>query len=280
VVEPEACRYDGSARLSYARHVPREGNPSLMKRKLQDNIKRVQQRIADACARCRRDPASVRLVAVTKYASIEAIRTLVELEVRDLGESRVQELCKRAAMVRESMTRRMRDGSCPDRPRWHLIGHLQRNKVKLVLPWVDLIHSVDSLRLAEEIDAEARKIERRIPILLEVNAADDPSKYGVAVAAAAHLAEQLVTLKNVEVRGLMGMAPLTDDERVVRTTFERMRELFDEIIGERVMGPGFKELSLGMSSDFEHAIEFGATFVRIGSALFEGIEVAPQVAAD
>jgi len=161
-----------------------------------------------------------------------------------------------------------------------LIGHLQRNKVKQVLPWVSMIHSVDSLRLAEEIDASAAKLERRMPILLEVNAADDPNKYGVAVAAALHLAEQLESLKHLEVRGLMAMAPLTEDERVTRRTFERTRELFDEIVAERVTGPAFKELSLGMSSDFEHAIEFGATMVRIGSALFEGIELAPMVDGD
>lgn len=250
------------------------------KRKLQENLKRVQDRIAEACLRNHRSPESVRLVAVTKYASLESIRTLIELGVRDLGESRVQEFCKRAAMVRESAARRGRDGLGTDAPRWHLIGHLQRNKVKQVLPWVEVIHSVDSLRLAEEIDAAARKLERRVSVLLEVNAADDANKYGVAVAAATHLTEQLCTLKNLEVRGLMAMAPLTEDESIVRHTFERMRELFDEIIAERMAGPAFTELSLGMSSDFEHAIAFGSTMVRIGSALFEGIELAPQAGVE
>lgn len=250
-----------------------------MKRKLQENLKRVYDRIGEACSRCGRDPAGVRLVAVTKYASLETIRTLIDLDVRDLGENRVQELCRRAAMVRESMMRRSREPAPLDGPRWHMIGHLQRNKVKQLLPWVHLIHSVDSLRLAEEIDAAAAKLGRRTPVLLEVNAAEDPNKYGVAVAAVTHLVEQLVTLKNLEVRGLMAMAPLTDDERVIRGVFQRVRELFDEIVAERLAGPEFTELSLGMSNDFEHAIEFGATYVRIGSALFEGIEPALHGAA-
>ena len=159
-----------------------------------------------------------------------------------------------------------------------MIGHLQRNKVRDVLPWVELVHSVDSLRLAEEIDAEAAKLGRKMPILLEVNPSGEVSKFGVAVAATTHLAEQVNSLRHVELRGLMAMAPLTDDESVIRHSFRRVRELFEEIIGERICGPTFKELSLGMSSDFEFGIEAGATYVRIGSALLEGIELAPQPA--
>ena len=251
-----------------------------IKRKLQENVKQIQDRIADACARSRRNPSSVKLIAVTKAASVEIIRTLVDLGVQDLGENKVQELCKRAAMVRESRMRRTKGDDANDSPRWHMIGHLQRNKVKHVLPWASLIHSVDSLRLAEDIDEAAAKLESRVPILLEVNAADDPNKHGVSVAASMHLAEQLVGLKHVEVRGLMAMAPLTTDDRQIRVTFERMKELFDEIVTERTMGPAFSELSLGMSGDFETAIEFGSTMVRIGTALFDGIELPPVVSAE
>jgi len=161
---------------------------------------------------------------------------------------------------------------------WHMVGHLQRNKVKALLPWVDMIHSVDSLRLAEEIDAQAARIDRRIPVLLEVNSSGEGSKQGVAVAATTHLAEQLASLEHIELRGLMTMAPLSDDVRVVRHAFERVREVFEEIVLERTCGPRFCELSMGMTHDFEHAIEFGATYVRIGTALFEGIELAPQPA--
>lgn len=249
-----------------------------MKRKLADNLKRIQQRIADACRRAKRDPSGVKLVAVTKAASFEHIRTLIELGVTELGENRVQELVRRAAMGKEWLTRQHLDSSAAAAatPQWHMIGHLQRNKVRALLPWVDLIHSVDSLRLAEEIDAEAGRLERRVPILLEVNATGEANKHGVAVAATTHLAEQIHSLKHIELRGLMAMGPLTDNATSVRHCFQRVRELFDEIIGERTCGPEFREISLGMSGDFEQAVELGATFVRIGSALFEGIELAPQ----
>ncbi len=249
-----------------------------IRRKLIENSKHVEQRIADACRKARRDPSSVTLVAVTKYASLDLVRAMVELGMTELGESRVQELIRRAAMVREWIGRRAWDSAASSLkpPRWHMVGHLQRNKVRPVLPWVEMIHSVDSLRLAEEIDLEAAKLDRRIPILLEVNAADEPGKFGVAVAATTHLAEQVHSLRHVELRGLMALAPLTQDASVIRQTFQRVRELFDEVIGERICGPAFRDLSLGMSNDFEYAIEFGATYVRIGSALFEGIELAPQ----
>jgi pyridoxal phosphate enzyme (YggS family) len=247
-----------------------------MKRKLTENWKRIEQRIADACHRAGRKPESVNLVAITKYASLDVIHLMVDLGFTDLGESRVQELTKRAAAVNEWLGRRPRDisaGAKP-RPRWHMVGHLQRNKVKAVLPWIDLVHSVDSLRLAEEIDAQSAKLGRMTPLLLQVNAGDEPQKSGVAVAAATHLAEQVVSLEHVELRGLMAMAPLTADESRIRYVFGRARELFDEIIGERTCGPAFRELSLGMSRDFEYGIEAGATYVRIGTALFEGIELA------
>ena len=251
-----------------------------MKRKLTENFKRVEQRIADACHRVGRDPSSVTLVAITKYVSLDVIRTLVDMGVQHLGESRVQELTKRAAMVNEWLGRRARDlaaGAKP-RPNWHMVGHLQRNKAKAVLPWVDVIHSVDSLRLAEEIDAQSAKLGRKMPILLQVNTSGETSKYGVAVAAATHLAEQINSLKHIELRGMMAMAPLTDDENAIRQTFSRARELAEEIVHERICGSRFCELSLGMSNDFEYAIEFGATYVRIGSALFEGIELATESA--
>ena len=254
--------------------------PSAVKRKLSENLKRIEQRIAEACARSSRDSGEVTLVAVTKYASLDLIRLLVDLGVQELGESRVQELTKRASMVNEWLGRRARDlsaGAKP-RPRWHMVGHLQRNKVKAVLPWTELIHSVDSLRLAEEIDAQSAKLDRVTPVLLQVNASGEARKYGIAVAATTHLAEQLVSLRNIEIRGLLAMAPLTEDESVIRNTFERTRELFDEIVTERICGSWFRELSLGMTNDFEYAIEYGATLVRIGTALFEGIELSTEPA--
>ncbi len=249
-----------------------------VKRRLQENLKRVEQRIEDACSRAGRKRSDVTLVAVTKSVSLDVVRTLVDLDVAQLGENQVVELTKRASMINEWLGRRQRDlaaGAKP-RPHWHMVGHLQRNKVKQVLPWIDLVHSVDSLRLGEEIDVQSAKINRVTPILLQVNAAQEGQKYGVAVAAASHLIEQLHTLENLEVHGLMAMAPLTDDQTAIRRTFERTKELFEEIVHLRVCGAKFKELSLGMTQDFELGIEFGATYVRVGSALFEGIELIPQ----
>ena len=246
-----------------------------MKRKLTENLKRIRHRIEEACVRADRNPDNVQLVAVTKYATLDVIRGLLDIGVPILGENRVQELTKRAAMIHEGLSRREPDKDAPPRPgpAWHMIGHLQRNKVKALLPWVDMIHSVDSLRLAEEIDAQAGKLDLKIPILLEVNAGGEANKRGVAVPAVTHLAEQVDSLEHIELRGLMAMAPLTDDVGLIRHTFERVRDLFDEIIGERLCSPRFGELSLGMSQDFEYGIEAGATYVRIGSALFEGIEM-------
>ncbi len=249
-----------------------------MRRKLAENLKRVEQRIQKACERAGRDPKSVTLVAITKYASLDILRTLVDLGVTELGESRVQELTRRAAAIHEWLNRRSLNTNAAPKspPRWHMVGNLQRNKVKAVLPWIDKIHSVDSLRLAEEIDVQAAKLNRIIPIFLEVNAGDEPQKSGVAVAATMHLAEQLKGLKFIELRGLMAMAPLTQDATVIRYVFGRVRELFEEIVVNNMAGPSFRDLSLGMSNDFEYGIEVGATYVRIGSALFDGIDV-PKV---
>ncbi len=251
-----------------------------MKRKLIENWRRIEQRIAAACARAGRDPAGVTVVAVTKTVTIDVIRGLVEAGLHDLGESRAQELTQRAAMLKEWLARRARDASVggQPQPRWHMVGHLQRNKVKQVLPWVELIHSVDSLRLAEEIDTQSQALGRKTPVLLEVNAGGEATKFGVVVPAAVHLAEQIHTLPNLELRGLMTMAPLTHDESRTRNVFTRVRELFDEMVTERIGGASFRELSMGMSNDFEYAVEAGATYVRIGTALFEGLELPAQAA--
>ena len=246
-------------------------------RKLSENLKHIEQRIAQACARCGRSASSVTLVAVTKYASLDLIRTLVDLGVQNLGENRGPELARRAAMVKEWLSRKaLGSESTPGPiPLWHMVGHVQRNKVKALLPWVDVIHSLDSLRLAEELDLEAGKLNRRTPVLLEVNATGEGQKHGIAFAAGSHLAEQVQSLKNLELRGLMAMGPLTEDKSAIAHTFNRVRELYEEIISLRICGPSFRDLSMGMSSDFELAIEAGATMVRIGSALFQGIDLGP-----
>ena len=246
----------------------------VLKRRLTENLKRVEERIQRACTRAQRDRSEVTMVAVTKSVGLDVIRTLVDMGVQHLAENRVQELVRREGMVSEWLGRRRLDTTSRTGkgPTWHMIGHLQRNKVKMVLPHVDLIHSVDSLRLAEEIDTQSRKLDRVTPILLQVNAGNEAQKHGLAVAATTHLAEQISTLQHIEVRGLMAMAPFTEDVTVIRHVFARVRELFEEIVQERFCGASFKELSLGMTQDFEYGIEAGATHVRIGTALFEGVE--------
>jgi pyridoxal phosphate enzyme (YggS family) len=204
---------------------------------------------------------------VTKSADFEAIKEILRLGYDHLGENRVQQLKKVATQVSEYL--QPEPGGVPPREvHWHMIGHLQRNKVRQVLPLVSLIHSVDTLRLAEEISGAAAKMHLRPRILLQVNTCNEPQKYGVPVGAATHLAEQIETLPNLQLIGLMTMAPLTRNRDVIRTSFTRARELFYEMRGEKIVGPHFTELSMGMSSDYEIAVEEGATILRIGSAIF------------
>jgi pyridoxal phosphate enzyme (YggS family) len=151
-----------------------------------------------------------------------------------------------------------------------MIGHLQRNKVRQVLPLIAMVHSVDTLRLAEEINASAARMNLSVRVLLQVNTSQEPQKYGVSVGAAPHLAEQIETLPNLKLVGLMTMAPLTHNKDVIRECFVRARELFIEMRGEKIVGKHFTEMSMGMSSDYEIAVEEGATILRVGSAIFSG----------
>jgi pyridoxal phosphate enzyme (YggS family) len=230
------------------------------------------------------------LVAVTKNAEPEQIRGLLELGHRDFGENRVQHLIQRAAMVEEFLERvrvhpkgqqdrTARDAaargvlngggpSLPDSIRWHMIGHLQRNKARKVVDLCRLVHSVDSLRLAEEIQQIALRSEKPVEVLVQVNCSLEPQKFGCPIAAARPLAEQIDTMINVRVRGLMTMAALSESPDEVRAAFGRCRELFEEIRGRGIGEGRFNLLSMGMSGDFESGIEEGANIVRVGSAIF------------
>ena len=238
--------------------------------KIAEKIERVKDTISSACERVGRDTTEVKLVVVTKSVTIEAIKKIVRLGFVNLGENRVQQLRKVSAQVAEFLQKVDDESSLPKKVNWHMIGHLQRNKVRHVLPIISLIHSVDTLRLAEEINASAAKLNLSPKVLLQVNTSNEPQKYGVPVGAAAHLAEQIVTLPNLKLVGLMTMAPLTHNKDVVRACFVRTRELFIEMKGEKIVSPEFTELSMGMSSDYEIAVEEGATILRIGSAIFAG----------
>jgi pyridoxal phosphate enzyme (YggS family) len=238
--------------------------------KIAARIKQIKDAINSACMRASRDPSEVKLVVVTKSADIEAVKEVINLGFTNLGENRVQQLKKVFTEVADFL--QVSDGGsiAPKEIKWHMIGHLQRNKVRQVLPITVLIHSLDTLRLAEEINTAAAKLNSRPKVLMQVNCSNEPQKYGVPVGAATHLAEQIETLPNLQLVGLMTMAPLTHNKDVVRASFVRARELFIEMRGEKIVGPHFTELSMGMSSDYEIAVEEGATILRIGSAIFAG----------
>jgi len=238
--------------------------------KISERIERVRGAINSACARVGRAPGDIELVVVTKSATIEAIKEVIYLGLVELGENRVQQLKKVSAQIDEFLQGGDGDSTLPEKVNWHMVGHLQRNKVRQVLPIASLIHSVDTLRLAEEINTSAAKLNLCPKVLLQVNTSNEPQKYGVPVGATTHLAEQMETLPNLKLIGLMTMAPLTHNKDVIRACFVRTRELFIEMRGEKIVGPEFTELSMGMSSDYEVAIEEGATMLRIGSAIFAG----------
>lgn len=236
--------------------------------KIEEKINQLRDKIAEICVRAQRDPAGVKLVIVTKSAEFDAVKEVLRLGYTELGENRVQQLKKITTQIEEYFEGG--NGLTAGDVHWHMIGHLQRNKVRQILPLLWLIHSVDTLRLAEEINLAAAKFNLCPRILLQVNTSHEPQKYGVPVGAAIHLAEQVETLPNLKLCGLMTMAPLTHNKDIVRQCFARARELFEEMKGEKIVGQDFTELSMGMSSDYEEALEEGATILRIGSAIFAG----------
>lgn len=238
--------------------------------KISDKLKQIKENIAAACERSNRPEKAVKLIIVTKTVPLESVKEVIKLGCTELGENRVQQLKQVAADIDEFLEQNAGQKNLPKKVNWHMIGHLQRNKVKQALSICSLIHSVDTLRLAEEINTAAAKIDHKANILLQVNCSGEPQKYGAPVGAATHLAEQFSTMNNLRLVGIMTMAPLTMNKDVVRACFIRSREIFEEIKGERLAGSKFKQLSMGMSQDYEIAIEEGATMLRIGSAIFAG----------
>jgi hypothetical protein len=201
---------------------------------------------------------SAKLIAVSKTKPIEDLQEAYALGIRDFGENKVQELAEKAEVL-------------PKDIRWHMIGHLQRNKVKYIVPFVHLIHSVDSIELLAEIDKQAAKIDRQVSILLQVHIAKEEEKFGFSADEVRHLFQsfQLMEYSYVQVCGMMGMATNTDDMTVVFEEFSQLQELFHEIKSRYFMGiDTFSELSMGMSGDYKVALACGSTMVRVGSALF------------
>lgn len=221
------------------------------------NLAAVRERMAAACARAGRDPDGVRLVAVTKTVGPDEIRELYRLGVRDFGENRVADgVAHKEALGRDDAV-------------WHLIGHLQRNKARAALAGGFLrIHSVESEKLLAVLDDECGRLGARPDILVEVNVSGEDSKYGVRPDALPALAKTALAAKRLRLSGLMTMAPFTDDPEEARPVFRGLRLLRDELARET--GAALPHLSMGMTGDFEVAIEEGATLVRIGTALFAG----------
>jgi PLP dependent protein len=203
------------------------------------------------------DKKNIVLVAVSKTKPVEAIKELYDLGQRDFGENYVQELQEKQEQL-------------PKDIRWHFIGHLQSNKVKYIAPFVHLIHGIDSFKLLKEVDKQARKINRTIGLLLQVHIAQEETKFGLDEKELNDIfsSDKLLQLNNVNIKGFMGMASFTDDKEKVRTEFQHLKSLFDEYTARQTPNTELETLSIGMSGDYQIAIEGGSTMVRIGSLIF------------
>lgn len=218
-----------------------------------ENLCRVRERMASAAGRSGRPAAAVELIAVSKTHPVEVIRELARAPHQLFGESRVQEILSKAPELSSTL-------------RWHFIGHLQKNKIRKLLPWVEAIHSVDSLDLAQDLDRIAAEEGRRPDVYLQVNVAEDAAKFGFTRESVRRDLDALLGLTRVNVIGLMTVPALVDDPEKNRAAFAALRQLRDELaVQAGVPLPG---LSMGMSDDYEIAIEEGATIVRVGSAIF------------
>ena len=218
-----------------------------------ENIKHLNERIAAKCLEFKRNPEEIRLIAVSKFFGIDAINETRRLGIADFGENKAQELRDKYEILDDKVT-------------WHFIGTLQRNKVKYAVRAASYIHSVDSQILADEVNKEAKKLNKVQNILLEVNTSSEESKSGLTEKEEViNLVKHCSSLQNIKLIGLMTMAPFTDDTKIIRKSFADLRNLKDEI---NQIGFDLKELSMGMTNDFEIAIEEGATMLRIGSAIF------------
>ncbi len=225
---------------------------------LQQQLERVHQRIAQACQRCGRVASSVTLVAVTKGVAVDVMREAVGLGVMDIGENRVQ----------EARTKRAELAGADAHVRWHLIGHLQRNKVAHAVELFDAVHSVDSLELAQALTRAVAGRRKTLEVFVQVNVSGEQTKFGCRPQETRLLAQTLLTCPNVTFAGLMTIAPFSNDPEAARPVFRQLRELKDALVSGLKLPSSMLKLSMGMSDDFEVAIEEGADLVRIGTALF------------
>lgn len=220
---------------------------------ISENIKKIEDKIEGICAKCGRNRSEIKLIAVSKTQPAEVINTALKAGITDLGENKAQELRDKSELITGDF-------------KWHFIGHLQTNKVKFVIKAADFIHALDSIKLAEEIERKAEKIGKKQNVLLEIKTSEEKSKLGlVSEEEIFKVLEFCKSSSNLNSVGLMTMAALTDDRKIVRECFIKLRELKDSI---NKYGYGLKELSMGMTNDYDLAIEEGATMLRIGTAIF------------
>ena len=223
---------------------------------MRDRLRQVKDRIDAAAVDCGRNPEQIRLVAVSKTIEAEQVKDAIEAGVTILGENYVQEAREKIQQLAAYPVS------------WHYIGHLQTNKAKYAVRLFDLIHSVDSLKLARELDKQAQKNDKIQPILIQVNIAEENSKSGVSVEELITLTKDIGQLSNLTIKGLMTMPPFFNAPEKVRPFFKELRQLRDQIKSENIPHVSMDELSMGMTGDFEVAIQEGATLVRIGTAIF------------
>ena len=222
---------------------------------LKENLANVESKIAAACKKAGRDRSEVTLIAVSKTKPVPDLQEIYDCGMRQFGENKVQEMVDKIPQLPEDIN-------------WHLIGHLQRNKVKYIVDKACLIHSVDSYRLAEEINIQAKKKNVSVPILIEVNVAQEDTKFGVKVEETLQLVEEIAHLDNVRINGLMTIAPYVVDAEENRPIFRKIKELALDIETQNIDNVSMDILSMGMTNDYEVAIEEGATHVRVGTGIF------------
>lgn len=222
---------------------------------LKENFQSVEARIQAACDRAGRSRKEVTLIAVSKTKPVEMLQTIYDAGSRDFGENKVQEMCDKIEQL-------------PTDIRWHMIGHLQTNKVKYIVGRVSLIHSVDSLHLAQEIEKHAAKLDVIVPILIEVNIAEEESKFGIHKEETISLVREVAALPHIRIQGLMTIAPYVENPEDNRAYFRGIKQLSVDIARENIDNVSMDCLSMGMTGDYEVAIEEGATMVRVGTGIF------------
>ena len=222
---------------------------------LEKNLKSIQDKVKDACKRSGRHPEDVTLIAVSKTKPVSMLQEIYDLGIRQFGENKVQELTDKYEKLPKGIS-------------WHMIGHLQRNKVKYLIGKTTLIHSVDSLRLAEAIEAEAAKKNCLVDVLIEVNVAREESKFGISPEEVLPLVEQIARFRHIKIKGFMTIAPFVENPEENRIHFANLRKLSVDIASKNIDNGSMRILSMGMTNDYEVAIEEGATMVRVGTGIF------------